>query len=144
MFFSLFASKNQKLVKQWLAEHKEIVVLAHKVIAEYSTNNLKAAKKELNKLNRIAVNHLMTEDVELFSLLHEDQRFDKDTEKLVRDFQETFRETKLPLMSFLTKYSKEETVLDDRFFQGFNELVTVLAQRIEFEEKNLYNKLNEN
>jgi len=144
MFFSLFASKNQKLVKRWLLEHKEIVALAHKVIFQYSTNNLKAAKKELNKLNRVAVRHLMTEDVELFTLLHEEKRFDKNTEKLIHDFQETFRQTKLPLMNFLKKYSHEETPLDDDFFQNFNELVTILAQRIEFEEKNLYNKLNEN
>ena len=143
MFFSLFASKNQKLVKQWLAEHKEIVTLAHKVIAAYSDNNQKAAKKELIKLNRIALRHLMTEDVELFTLLREEKRFDRDTEKLVHDFQETFRQTKLPLMDFLKKYSREETNLDDNFFQNFNELVTILAQRIEFEEKNLYNKLSE-
>ena len=143
MFFSLFASKNQKLVKQWSAEHEEIVSLATTIITQYSENNHKAAKKAINKLKSIAINHLMTEDVELFSLLHEDEKFDDTTEKLVHDFQESFRGIKLALMDFLKKYSHDEAVLDDEFFQSFNEIVAILANRIEFEEKNLYNKLKQ-
>ena len=141
MFSSLFASKNQKLVKKWKKEHEEIVVLAHKVIAEYSKNNPEGAKEQLKALNNIAVDHLMNEDIEFYRLLKDDKRLDLKTEKMVKEFTETFRGTKTTLMNFLTIHSRPETKLDDEFFKTFNELVEVLGQRIAFEEENLYSKL---
>ncbi len=142
MFFSFFSSKNQKLVKKWKREHIEIVVLAHKVIAEYSKNNHKATKKALVKLNDLAVNHLMMEDIELYKLLKTQKNLDAGTEAYVLEFKETFRGTKTVLMDFLTQYSRSETILDEEFFTTFNELVGVLAERIDFEENNLYIQLD--
>ena len=142
MFSSLFSSKNQKLVKKWVKEHEQIVVLAHKVIAEYSLNNHTGAKKYLVQLNKIAVNHLMIEDIELYKLLREDKQTDEKTERLIVEFKESFRKVKIALMEFLTKYSKSEVVLDEEFFKSFNDIVGVLAQRIDFEEKNLYTVLD--
>jgi len=142
MFFSLFSSKNQKLVKKWKKEHEQIVVLAHKVIAEYSKNNHEATKRELQALNDLAVDHLMNEDIEFYRLLKDEKRLDLKTEKMVKEFIETFRGTKTTLMNFLTINSRPETKLDDEFFKTFNELVEVLGQRIAFEEENLYSKLD--
>jgi hypothetical protein len=45
-------------------------------------------------------------------------------------------------MNFLTQYSRPETTLDQEFFDTFNTLVGILGERIAFEEKNLYTKLN--
>jgi len=140
--WGLFSSKNQKLVKKWEKEHKQIVVLAHKVIAEYSKNNQKAAKKELKALNKLAVNHIMNEDIEFYKLLKDQKRLDDETEKLIYNFTNTFKDTKNALMMFLTKYTKDDVVLDEEFFISFNEIVEVLAKRIAFEEENLYNTLN--
>ena len=142
MFSSFFSSKNQKLVKQWNKEHEQIVVLAHKVIAEYSTNNQETAKKELVKLNKLTVKHLMEEDIELYRLLKDQGRLTNETEKLVIEFKETFQGTKSALMGFLTKYTRPEAILDEEFFRTFNELVGVLGERIAFEEENLYVKLD--
>ncbi len=144
MFFSLFSSKNQKLVKQWHKEHEQIVVLATKVIEEYSKNNHKASKKELVKLNKLTMKHLMEEDIELFRLLKDQGRLDGDTEKFVLEFKESFQGTKSVLMGFLTKYTRSSATLDEEFFIVFNELVGVLGERIAFEEKNLYSKLEAN
>ncbi len=144
MFSSLFSSKNQKLVKQWHKEHEQIVVLAHKVISEYSTHNLKAAKKELIKLNKLTVRHLMEEDIELYRLLRDQGRMDAETKRLIKEFKNTFHGTKTALMDFLTKYTHKDIELDDSFFNTFNELVGVLGERIAFEEENLYNKLDTN
>ena len=141
MFGNLFLSKNQKLVKQWEKEHEEIVVLAHKVIAAYSKNDHKQAKKELKALNILAVDHVMHEDIEFYRLLKDQRRNDSKTEKMVKEFTKSFKGTKLALMNFLTKYSRPETVLDDEFFTTFNELVGVLGERIAFEEENLYIKM---
>ncbi len=143
MFGSFFLSKNQKLVKHWKKEHEQIVVLAHKVIAAYSKNNHDDTKKELTALNILAVDHLMDEDIQFYRLLKDQKRVDHQTEKLVGEFTNTFRSTKNDLMKFLTHYTRPETVLDDEFFDSFNAIVGVLAERIAFEEENLYIKLND-
>ncbi len=142
MFGSLFSSKNKKLVKKWEKEHEQIVVLAHAVIAAYSKNDHDAAKKELQALNNLAVDHIMNEDIEFYRLLKDQKRLDAKTEKLVNEFTATFKGTKITLMNFLTLYSRPETALDQEFFDTFNAIVGILGERIAFEEKNLYTKLN--
>ncbi len=142
MFKSLFSSKNQKLVKKWQKEHEAIVVLAHKIIASYSKNNHDAAKKELKALNSLAVDHLMNEDIEFYRLLKDHKRLNDETEVMVKEFTTTFKGTKIALMNFLTKYSKPDTALDEKFFKDFNGLVGILGERIAFEEENLYRQLD--
>ena len=141
MFESLFASKSQKLVKQWIKEHKLIVKLATDIIEDYSKKDLKKTKKDLKKLEDIALEHLMTEDIEFFKLL-EDKEVEGDTEASVKEFTSSFTDTKLLLMRFLVKYTQDDIELDDEFFETFNTIVGVLAERIKFEEENLYEKLN--
>ncbi len=141
MFSSLFSSKNQKLVKKWKKEHEQIVVLATKVIGEYSKNNPVAAKKQLRALNELAVDHLMNEDIEFYRLLKDQKRADRKTEEAVNRFTKSFKGVKLPLMNFLTKHSRDEAILDEKFFEEFNELVGILGERIAFEEDNLYLRL---
>jgi len=143
MFESLFGSKNKKLAVHWEKEHAEIVVLAHEVIANYSKNDMNAAKKSLKSLNSLAVDHLMEEDIEFYKLLKDDKRLTPKTVELVHEFTQTFKNTKLTLMKFLTQYSKDDVVLDEEFFNTFNTLVAVLSDRINFEEENLYTLLKE-
>ncbi len=142
MFFSFFLSKNQKLVKKWKSEHEQIVKLATKVITSYSDGNLDKAKDALVELRLVTLNHLMTEDIEFFKLLKENKKTDKETQKFVKEFKETFYDTKSVLMRFLKEHTSSDAVLDDKFFESFNGLVGVLGERIAFEEKNLYNKLD--
>jgi len=142
MFSSFFSSKEQKLVKKWKKEHEQIVALAHKVIAEYSKNNTDNAKKELKALNVLAIDHIMNEDIEFYRLQKDSKKIDEETERLMKEFAQTFKGTKVALMKFLTKYTKDDAVLDDEFFTTFNDIVAVLAERIDFEEKNLYADLS--
>ncbi len=144
MLFSLFSSKNQKLVTKWQKEHEQIVVLAHKVIAAYSKHDQKTAKKELKILNDLAVDHIMNEDIEFYRLLKDHKRMDDETEHMVGDFVRTFKGTKIALMNFLTKYAHPDVELDEEFFKGFNDIVGVLGERIAFEENNLYVHLSDN
>jgi hypothetical protein len=142
MFGSLFSSKNQKLVKTWVKEHKKIVTLAQKIIDDYSKHKDKATKKDLQALNDVAINHLMTEDLEFFQLLKDQNRLNNETETLVKEFTDSFKDTKNVLIRFLAKYTQDNAVLDEEFIETFNTIVGVLAQRIEFEEKNLYAALS--
>ncbi len=141
MFFSFFLSKNQKLVKKWKSEHEQIVKLATKVITFYSDGKLDKAKDVLAELRMVTLNHLMTEDIEFFKLQKDNKNTDKETQKFVNEFKETFYDTKAVLMRFLKEYTTPDAVLNDKFFESFNGLVGVLSERIAFEEKNLYSKL---
>ncbi len=138
MFSLLFLSKNQRVVKKWKKEHEKIVLLAHKVIAEYSKNNHKKAKKNLISLNNLAIDHIIDEDLKFYKLLNGEQRILPERRASIEDFIETFKEVKPKLMSFLTKYTRKDSLLDDDFFQQFNELAEVLIERIQYEEKNIY------
>jgi len=141
MLGKLFLSKNQKLVKKWTKEHEDIVVLAHKVIGEYSKNNHDNAKDALKKLNTLAVDHVMNEDIEFYKLMKDQKRITSKSEAMVREFTHTFKGTKMALMTFLKKYTQDDITLDEEFFTTFNSLVGVLGERIEFEENNLYSLL---
>ena len=142
MFFSFFSSKNQKLVKQWSKEHKQIVKIATKVITAYSDNKFATAKKELKELRIVTLNHLMTEDVEFSRMEKDTKGLDEDTAKFITEFKHSFYDTKSVLRHFLKNYARDDAILDDKFFKSFKGLVAALAERIEFEENNLYNKLN--
>jgi len=141
--FNLFASKNQKLVHKWKKEHHEIVVLATKVIEKYSTHHYDEAKKYLIELNSLAVEHIMDEDIQFFKLLREKRKKDKHIENMINEFTHSFKDTKLTLMNFLHKYTKDDVELDDEFFATFNKIVEVVGKRIAFEENNLYKTLEQ-
>ncbi|EQB39295.1 hypothetical protein M947_07500 [Sulfurimonas hongkongensis] len=143
MFFSFFSSKNQKLVKKWKSEHEEMVISAHKIIAAYSLDDKDSVRKELITLRKLALEHLMLEDIELFKLLREDKDLEENTEEKIREFRDTFRDTKSSLLDFLREYTQEDAQLDKRFFDIFSNIVSVLSKRIDFEENNLYISLEE-
>jgi hypothetical protein len=141
MFESLFLSKNQKLVKKWRKEHEQIVVLATNVIGEYQKHNPTKSKAYLSKLNILAVEHLMSEDIEFYRLRKDKRRLTSENEVLIKEFSRTFKGTKIGLMHFLANYTKADVVLDEHFIKEFRGLVEILAKRIEFEEENLYKLL---
>jgi len=112
--------------------------LVHKVLAEYSKNNHKGAKKVLIELNNIVVDHVTDENIEFFKLVKDKEHVSLKNREATEEFVSTFKETRLDLMKFLTHYTKKKTVLDDDFFNTLNEIADVLSERIKFEEENLY------
>ncbi len=142
IFFSLlFASKNQKQVRQWVKEHKEIVSLAHKVIKTYDKGNFMDCKEELRKLYIVAIDHLMSEDLMFYRISKEKDTVDEETMKLITGFKNSFHGTKTTLMNFLTIYTRPDSKLDKEFIDTFHTIVGILNKRINFEENNLYSKL---
>jgi hypothetical protein len=139
---SFFLSKNQKLVKKWTKEHEEIVLLIHKVLAEYSKNNHKNAKKALTSLNHLVIDHVTHENIEFYKLLKSKEGISMKNRKSTEEFVATFKEMRLDLMRFLTHHTKKETILDNDFFNTLNEVSDILRERIDFEEANLYSLLN--
>lgn len=141
MLSSLFLSKNEKLVKAWKTEHKEIGELAGKIIESYDNNNLDDTKKHLNSLKHLVVEHLMQEDLAFYNLLKNSKNLDSTTVEHIKDFIETFKGTKTALMNFISKYALEGTKLDDDFLIAFKGLVRLVVERINYEESNLYDVL---
>lgn len=137
MFFSLFLSKNQKLVKQWTKEHKEILELSSKVSAAYKNNKFYTAKKTLKELREVTLHHLMKEDNELYKIIQESENLEIETEKFNDSFQD-----KAALIHLLKEYTNDSAVLDNKFFKSFNIMVLLLTKRFAFEEKNLYTSLS--
>jgi len=138
---SLFKSKNKKLVDRWEKEHENLVVLGNKVIAEYVKGNQEKSKFYLKQFVDQAMDHLSSEDIEMFKLLRSANLDNRKVETMIDDFQRSFKDTKTTLMKFLSKYVKPETELDEEFFDTFQKIMEILAQRIEYEESNLYFQL---
>ncbi len=138
---SLFKSKNKKLVERWEKEHEKLVVLGEKVIAEYVKGNEDQAKLYLKKFTDLAMDHLSSEDIEMFKLLRGSNLNEERLEKMIEDFQRSFKETKTTLMKFLAKYVKSGTPLDNDFFDTFQAVMDILGKRIDYEEQNLYFQL---
>jgi len=141
MFESLFASKNKKLVLKWSKEHEKIVVLSHKILAEYSLDDVSSIRKHLLALRALVINHLMVEDIEFHKLLNDEKRVTDEITKSVHHFVDSFHETKTALRDFLRQYVQEDALYNEQFFIKFNSLVEALANRIEYEETHLYTLL---
>ena len=85
----------------------------------------------------------MTEDVAFYDLLKNPKGLNSTTIDNIHDFRKTFQGTKMALMKFIAKYAAPQTELNDDFAEAFKELVGVVVDRINYEEKNLYHILAE-
>jgi hypothetical protein len=141
MLWSTSSSKNKRLVKKWVNEHKKIVTLANKVIDSYYNNNLNTTKKTLLTLNKAALVHIMSEDAEYYRLLKGKNGVDKDLEKHINEFRLSFKDKKHDLRDFLLTYSNNGVALDSNFFERFEDIVKSLTNIITFEEEILYKVL---
>jgi tRNA G18 (ribose-2'-O)-methylase SpoU len=139
--FSLFDSKNKKLVKKWKKEHQDLVVYGKKVLAEYVKGHEAESRKMLKKFVNLAMDHLTSEDTEFYKILKNPES-DNITLQLIDDFEKSFKDTKMTLMKFLAKYVREENHLDEEFFETFSKIMDVLSTRIDYEESNLYFRLS--
>jgi len=140
--FSLFESRNKKMVKRWKQEHEQLVVLGKKVLAEYVKNDEAKTRMALQSFTHLAMDHLNSEDIEFFRLMHDPDRRDQQTEEAIDKFQRSFKDVKTTLMKFLAKYNRPENRLDDEFFDTFSQIMEILGNRIEFEESDLYFRLS--
>ena len=140
---SFSSESNKKLVIKWKKEHREITASAGRILEAHKMNETNALRKEIEKLNDLTVEHLLAEDMEFYQFLMLEDALDDELKKLIEDFIETFEETKIALMDFLTKYTLSDAVYDQEFIDNFTAIVGVLSERIAYEEKTLYKALQE-
>ena len=135
---------NKGKVKKWEGEHKALAKEAMEVVKFYDNNNMVKAKKHLIKLQNLALNHLMDEDVTFSDLFHkaDNSETDRKIMESMKEFRATFIDTKKVLIHFFIHYTDESTVLDAHFKEQLDGIIGALVKRIEFEEKNLYTLIN--
>ena len=131
---------NSKKVKKWQAEHKALATHAVKTVQYYENNELKKAKKQLIKLQSVALNHLMDEDVTFSELFKKaDKTYtDQHIVESMKEFRRSFIDIKKVLIHFFIHYTDPSVELDSTFIEKLKGIIDALVQRIEFEEKNLY------
>lgn len=137
-------SHNSKKVRRWQTEHKAMAKHAVKTVQYYENNELKKAKKQLGKLQSVALNHLMDEDVTFTELFKKAEKSNADQTILeaIREFRKSFIDTKKVLIHFFIHYTDPRVELDTAFIEKLKGIIDALVQRIEFEEKNLYIMIN--
>ncbi len=140
--FTIFESKNRKMVKRWKQEHEQLVILGKKVLAEYVKNNEPETRAALQSFTDLAMSHLNSEDIEFFRLIRDQEHQDVQRDEAIDRFQQSFKDVKTTIMKFLAKYNRPENPLDEEFFDTFSKIMEILGERIKLEETGLYFRLS--
>lgn len=135
-------SKNAKKIKKWHADHKQIKDLANAAVSFYEYHDIPKLKTTLKKLHKVALDHLMDEDITFVELLEKAKSENEDIISCIIDFKETIREIKTILFKFLVKYTEEDIEYNETFKVELDAVITTLIERISYEEENLYIMLN--
>ena len=135
---------NHGKVKKWQGEHKLLAKEAVAVVEYYDKQDMKKAKKHLAKLQSLALNHLMDEDVTFSDLFKKAKDTDTDLEIVdsMKEFRKTFVDTKKVLIHFFIHYTSPDVALDATFKAKLEAIIGALVKRIEFEESTLYPKID--
>lgn len=143
MSSSFSSMSNKKLVIQWKEDHRSIIASANKIVNAYETDQLHILREEIEYLNDLTIKHLMAEDMEFYQFSMLEDSLDDELKKMIEDFVETFEETKIALMDFLTQYTLPDASYNQEFIDNFKTIVNILIERITYEEKTLYKTLQE-
>ena len=153
--FGLFSKSNDsdlmhhaKDVKRWRKEHEALKKQAGRIVEDYKKGATDKAREDLRKLETLALQHLMSEDVRFYEMKKAVEAEEKDTPEnravlaAMREFEDSFRDTKQALIKFFSHYKKPEVPLDTRFEEDFGGIVNAVVARIEFEESTLYEMMD--
>jgi len=141
-------AKHSKDVKRWEREHDALKKQAGKVAEDFGNGKIEQAREDLKKLESLALQHLMSEDVRFYEMKKAVEAEQKDTPEnraileSMREFEESFQGTKQVLIKFFAHYKKPEVPLDEKFAEDFGAIVDAVVARIAFEESTLYRALS--
>ena len=129
---------DKKLISKLHKDHQKLVELIKTTHEAIEADNVKKSKKYLIKLRMAILEHFMEEDIKLYLYLKKYHKEEINTLRTIETFEETIKEIQKDILSFLSKYSKEETELDAKFKEKFLVIVQKLSARIKTEESKLY------
>ena len=127
-----------KLIRKFHKDHEKLVTQIGIIKNNIETNKIEKAKEGLKKLKMSILGHFMEEDIKLYWYLKDYYKENDSVMEIIIMYEESIKKVQKTAMSFLDKYSAEYTSLDMVFNKQFDEIIDVLATRIETEENNLY------
>jgi len=129
---------NKKLISNFHKDHQKLIGIIKKTHEAIEANNVKKSKKYLIKLRIAILEHFMEEDIKLYWYLTRYYKEDSNTLNTVEMFKSTIKDIQRDVLSFLSKYSKEDAELDTKFKEKFIDIVKEFGTRIKTEESKLY------
>jgi len=129
---------DSKLIRKFHKDHEKLVTQIGIIKKNIETNKVEKAKEGLKKLKMSILGHCMEEDIKLYWYLKDYYKKNDSVMEIILMYGESIKKVQKTAMSFLDKYSGEHTPLDAVFNKQFDEIIDVLATRIETEENNLY------
>ena len=129
---------DKKLIKRLQADHIKLVKQVGKIETAYAQENGKKAKRELQILKSLTLDHFIKEDLKLYWYLKTFYKEQPKTLEEIKYFEESLKDIQVSVINFLDQYLKQDVLLNSTFKNEFDEIVQALANRIKTEEKNLY------
>ena len=129
---------DKKLISNFHKDHQKLIEIIKKTHEAIEANNVKKSKKHLIKLRMAILEHFMEEDIKLYWYLTRYYKEDSGTLNTVEMFKSTIKDIQREVLSFLSKYSKEDAELDAEFKEKFIAIVKEFGTRIKTEESKLY------
>ena len=131
---------NSKLINELINEHSKLFSLYEQIIDEYKNKNYKKTLKLLKKFYELYNLHILKEDKKLYTYLIIKYKFFNDIKNRIIEKQNQMKEITKKLDSFVSKYKSIQQIKNPSFLEELEKLGNALSERVEFEEKELYDK----
>ena len=131
---------NSKLINELINEHSKLFSLYEQIIDEYKNKNYKKTLKLLKKFYELYNLHILKEDKKLYTYLIIKYKFFDDIKNRITEKQNHMKEITKKLDSFVSEYKNIQQIKNPSFLEELEKLGNALSERVEFEEKELYDK----
>ena len=131
---------NSKLINELINEHSKLFSLYRQIIDEYKNKNYKKTLKLLKKFYELYNLHILKEDKKLYTYLIIKYKFFDDIKNRIIEKQIQMKEITKTLESFVLEYNNLQKIKNPLFLEELKKLGSALNERVEFEEKELYEK----
>lgn len=128
---------NPKLIVVFEKEHRVLLGLYKKVHSSATQGDSQAVKADLKKFRLLLTGHLLKENQHLYSYLFSSLK-DKVSIDMTVAMKKEMDEIGKVVLSFISKYSKDDASIDSSFIPDLEEIGSALVERIRNEEQHLY------
>ena len=135
---------NPKLIDNFKKEHRVLIAMFKRIHSNATNHNTEDVRADLKKFRLLLTGHLLKENQHLYSYLYKTLS-DETSVDMVKDMKKEMDGIGSVVLSFIAKYSKHDSSIDEVFMKDLGEIGEALVSRIQNEEQHLYpNYLPEN
>lgn len=148
-FFNIFKFKkgipfDPKLIEGFHNDHRNLVKLAFEIkeLAKYSDSPV-LLRTLLRTFKTEILVHFLQEEKVLYKYLNSLYKNDEENKEIVEEFNLSMHKIQTKVENFIEMYTSTHIIsYEQEFLDDFDEVVLLLAKRIETEEKYLYSLYN--